>query len=307
MNSLFPLIAEIASIYFSARMMKNAGKSWGVGAVIGFCLNIFGPLLVLFITKRVPQGKKNEKFAIEQFNKLLGNIKHSQASFKGDLETIKNASSKDLQNQLLLTFDTVELREVRAGTVVAETKGTMSGKTRSGSIGISGKHVGITATSGSFSGTMRSTTITPPAPESLQPIDIGRILIRQDMIAFVGNKYSKSIEYKDIVDWVSNGAHNPFPYGCQITLSVKGSDKAIVFAIPLRSEGDFLDKLLTEVVSSKSQHLDAILVNQMMSWVENYVDSREQDIRSIQNSLESNLEITDKWKNYVVRGEITKN
>jgi hypothetical protein len=280
--------------------MKNAGKSWVLGAILGLLFNVFGLLAVYFIKNRgtsKPKIGKSERFAIEQFKKLASYTNDSISDFKSSLESSKTESP----NRILLTINGVELREVRFGTVVATTSGTIQGKSRSGTIGLSGKHIGIAATSSSFRGKMHSTTITPPAPETLQKIDDGKILVRPDVIAFVGSKYSKSIEYKDILDWVSNSTPNPFAN--QLTIAVKGLDKAVIFVLSLPSEGEFLDGLLSEVVSSKNQHLNTTLTKAFQAHVSEYVNSREQEVKAIESLVENKTGITEKWKNFALNGE----
>jgi len=300
MNSFLSFLAVAACVFFSARMMKDAGKSWVLGATLGLFFNVFGVIAVYFIKNRgasKPKSSKGERFAIEQFKKLASYTNESINDFKSSLETSKSESP----NRILLTMNGVELREVRSGTVVATTSGTFQGKSRSGTIGLSGKHIGIAATSSAFQGKMRSTTITPPAPETLQKIDDGKILVRPDVIAFVGAKYSKSIEYKDILDWVSNSTPNPFAN--QLTIAVKGLDKAVIFVLSLPSEGEFLDGVLSEVVSSKNQVLDTNLTKAFQAHVSEYVNSREQEVKAIESLVESKTGISEKWKNFALNGE----
>ena len=306
MSNAVLLLLALGPTYLAAQMMKNAGRNWVVGAALGFVFNLLGLLIVLIITKKGTKGKTKrisaeQKFASEQFRKLLSYVENSVESFSESLEILKDAEADIAQNKVLLTIIGVELHELRKGTAVATTTGTIDAKMRSGTIGLSGKHIGIAATSGALRGKTKSTTITPPAPESLQRVDFGKILVRPDVIAFVGSKYSKSIEYKDVLDWVSNDTSNPFT--SQLTLSVKGAGEVIVFQLWLESEADFLSKLLGEVTSSKNLVLDSSLMSRFLISAKDYVNSRKQEATSIQKVLDNQEVVSDAWKKFALNGE----
>ena len=243
---------------------------------------------------------RNDRFPVAQFTKFLSHLVNSQGNFEKALESVKATEGKIAPNQVLFSFNGIDLKEVRAGTSVARTSGSMQGKTRSGTIGLSGKNIGIAATSGSFSGKMNSTTITPPTPESLQNIDSGKIIVRKDVIAFVGSNYTKTIEYRDILDWVSSSTSNPFSN--HLTISVKGLDKVVVFVFTLKSENDFLSGIIGEVTSSENQNLDSTLIKQFLTYVESYVVTRRQEIETLENLLENKVGIAEKWKNFALNG-----
>jgi hypothetical protein len=297
MDSVIGFILIPICVYYSARLMKESGKSWALGAILGLFFNIFGLIAVYFIKNRgtrQPRIGKNQNFAIEQFNKLVSYTNKSINDFSILLESMNNVPP----NRILLTINDVILREVRSGTVVSKTSGEMKGQSRGGAIGVSGKHIGIAATSSTFRGKMHSTSITPPAPESLHKIDEGKLVIKPDVIAFVGTKYSKSIEYKDILDWVSNPTL--YPFTSQLTIAVRGADKVVVFVLSSPSEGEFLEIILSEVVSSKNQVLDTSLRKGFQSLSSEYMAIKHQEVRSIENLVENKVNVEEEWKSFVL-------
>ena len=242
-------------------------------------------------------GKKTENFQTNQLQYLKLLIEKSLGESNLSLKEAKLITTSLETNQVISTICDVSLKEVRAGTSISNTAGSISARTSSASMGISTKHIGVSGSVGSINGSMRSTTITPPSPELLLEIDSGKIVLRQDLIAFVGSKYSRTFEYKNVLDWVCSSSKIPF--NNQFTLSVKDSDKVLVFIFKLSCQSEFLSQLIFETLTSKEQIVDSSVANRILPLINNDISLRMKEIQFIEKTLVEGINIEKTWGDYV--------
>ena len=164
-------------------------------------------------------------------------IESSIASRENALTTIEKLDKTTIPSFTIMTFTGVTLREVREGERTTVSKGDFSGSMRSGTVGISGKHIGIAATSGRMKGKTSSTSVTFPAQESITDIDEGKVVVQNSLIAFAGGKYSRSAKYSDVISWGFSGN--------QISFSVLGGDKVWVLRFQGYTDSELVKSILT--------------------------------------------------------------
>ena len=223
---------------------KNGGNSKGsnpmmiVHVLLGIATLGLWTLISFFLnSSKKSSGYYAEKKKYMDACAQISLIESSISSRENALTTIKKLDETNIPSFTIMTFSGVTLREVREGERTTVSKGDFSGSMRSGTVGISGKHIGIAATSGKMKGKTSSTSVTFPAQESITDIDEGKVVVQNSLIAFAGGKYSRSAKFSDVISWGSSGN--------QISFSVLGGDKVWVLRFQGYTDSELVKSILT--------------------------------------------------------------
>jgi len=102
--------------------------------------------------------------------------------------------------QKLIDFPGCSLIETRKGARVTERNSTSSGR------GYAGVRVGPVFLGGSGSSSSYSQSVSYPAPDVLQTIDVGTFIVSTRKVSFAGGMFAKNTEFKKIVDYTTDGS-----------------------------------------------------------------------------------------------------
>ena len=175
-----------------------------------------------------------------------GQFLHTAASvlsFQTFAEGVERVEEELFERQVVISFEIVKLVEAREGARVTNTSGTFQGKTRAGTVGINVGRVGLAATSAKTRGSINTTSISAPIEEEMTTIDTGQVVLEKSLLTYVGEKYSRSTTYSNIIGWKTGGNI--------ISISVIGGDKNWQLAFGEESDAIFVDSLLRSIEESK--------------------------------------------------------
>jgi len=132
---------------------------------------------------------------------LVDKMKEEKKAFTELVEAITPKIANAIQDMTILEFYGCGLIEVRKGARVTHRESTYSGSYGGGSVRMGPVSVG----GGRSGGSSSSTSISYPAPDELTLIDQGKFLLTTSGVSVVGSKFTKSTDYKKLVDFQTNG------------------------------------------------------------------------------------------------------
>jgi hypothetical protein len=157
-------------------------------------------LLEVFITSsRENKIWRAENEHNEKINSLRNEIENHQATIS-DLKKVRSDIELSIESNFEIPFELpiVWLWESREQ-VTSVTSGTTLGKTRTGTVGLGWNDgIGWAASQGVTRGTIASHTTEMISNEFMQ-IDTGILRISQEFAAFIGNQFSRTGHYRDIL------------------------------------------------------------------------------------------------------------
>ncbi len=136
------------------------------------------------------------------------------------------------------------LIEVRKGARVTHRESTYSGSYGGGSVRIGAFSVG----GGRSGGSSSSTSISYPAPDELTLIDEGKFIVSSLKVSLVGSMFTKSTEFKKMVDFQTNGR--------QILIAPKTGSKVWIAEFPRLADTWVAGSLLEAAYQCPQKRLD---------------------------------------------------
>ncbi len=167
--------------------------------------------------------KKKIQITKESFqNEFIKNaaMKNARIRFEQQMISIDRSLFNSENPGSIYSTGGCVLIEVRKGARVTHRESTYTGTSSGGSVGYRGVRVG----GGSSSGFSSSTSVSYPAPDELTIIDRGKFLISNLGVSFAGKMFTKTTDFKKIVDFSSKGR--------QILIAPKSGSKVWIAELP---------------------------------------------------------------------------
>jgi hypothetical protein len=181
---------------------------------------------------------------------LIDKMKEEKKAFTDIVQAITpkiTAASTDMN---ILEFYGCALIEVRKGARVSHRESTYSGSYGGGSVRLGPVSVG----GGRSRGYSSSTSISYPAPDELTLIDKGKFLLTTSGVSVIGSKFTKSTDFKKMVDFQTSGR--------QILFAPKTGTKVWIIEFPKLWQAiivrDFLYTAFANLQSSPNSKMSAI-------------------------------------------------
>ena len=191
-----------------------------------------------------PKIKSHEASLIFQI-KVVDAMKGSLANFNDLIDRISDERfSTDIERNIF-EINGCLLIEVRKGARVSYRESTYSGSSRGGSVRIGRVRVGGSSSGGSSS----STSISYPAPDELTQIDQGKFIITSLRVSFSGSMFTKTTEFKKIVDFTTNGR--------QILIAPKTGSKIWIAEFPSFEDAWIAAAFLNVAFETPEKRLDS--------------------------------------------------
>ena len=106
------------------------------------------------------------------------------------------ATLNDVESKLISLSGCI-LAEVRQGPRVTQRTGTSGGR------GLLGTRIGPVYVGGMSSASNNSTSVSYPGVEALTQIDTGNVTVTTEQVTFIGEKYTRTIEFDKIADFTA--------------------------------------------------------------------------------------------------------
>ena len=218
-----------------------------------------------------------------------GQFVHTAASvlsFQAFAEGVERIEEELFERQVVISFENVKLVEAREGARVTNTSGTFQGKTRAGTVGINVGRVGLAATSAKTRGSISTASISAPIEEEMTTIDIGQVVLEKSLLTYVGEKYSRSTTYSNIINWKIGGKI--------ISISVIGGDKNWQLAFGEEADAIFVDSLLRSIKDSKKSTVVKELLLELLPLATLELDRMEEKRAELEKSINDFVTLANK-------------
>ena len=217
-----------------------------------------------------------------------GQFVHSAASvlsFQAFAEGVERVEEELFERQVVISFENVKLVEAREGARVTNTSGTFQGKTRAGTVGINVGRVGLAATSAKTRGRISTTSISAPIEEEMTTIDTGKVVLEKSLLTYVGEKYSRSTAYSNIISWKTGGNI--------ISISAIGGEKNWQLAFGEESDAMFVNSLLRSIEGSKKGTVDKELLLALLPLATLELSRMQQKRAELEKSINDFVALAD--------------
>lgn len=181
---------------------------------------------------------------------LIDKMKKEKKAFTDIVQAVTPKITSASTDMNILEFYGCALIEVRKGARVTHRESTYSGSYGGGSVRMGPVSVG----GGRSRGYSSSTSISYPAPDELTLIDKGKFLLTTSGVSVIGSKFTKSTDFKKMVDFQTSGR--------QILFAPKTGTKVWIIEFPKLWQAiivrDFLYTAFANLQSSPNSKLSAI-------------------------------------------------
>lgn len=214
---------------------------------------------------------------LEAITKLKWDIKNKRETIDEILK-VKVQLQESIASSFEKPFElpTVWLWESREQ-VTAVTSGTTLGKTRTGTVGLGWNDgIGWAASQGVTRGTIASQTTEMISNEFMQ-LDSGILRIGKEFTAFIGNQFSRTGHYKDILAINSD-------YDKGIGLSIVNAEKIWLTRFPAEFEKHIALTLIQSAYAKAMKSQD-IELDDLLKDFDSSIDAIQQEIADIEKDL----------------------
>ncbi|MCX6448791.1 MAG: hypothetical protein NTV18_06620 [Actinobacteria bacterium] len=177
-------------------------------------------------------------------------MKEEKKAFTDIVQAVTPKITSASTDMNILEFYGCALIEVRKGARVTHRESTYSGSYGGGSVRMGPVSVG----GGRSRGYSSSTSISYPAPDELTLIDKGKFLLTTSGVSVIGSKFTKSTDFKKMVDFQTSGR--------QILFAPKTGTKVWIIEFPKLWQAiivrDFLYTAFANLQSSPNSKMSAI-------------------------------------------------
>lgn len=199
----------------------------------------------------------------------------SVTAFEKFMENITKLNSEIPPRFNIISFDNVKLAESREGTRVTHTSGTYKGRTSGNIVSVRMGRFGFADSEATTKGRTKSTSISGPAPEEITVIDVGKVILESSLIAFAGEKYTRSALYSDIINWRSTEK--------SISISVLGGEKNWDLVFVNESDVKFIEALLEIVGNEQNRSLSPEILKKLSAVASSEVAKLKRDIGQLES------------------------
>jgi len=183
-------------------------------------------------------------------SQLINRMNEEKTAFTDLVKAITPKINNASNEMNILEFYGCGLIEVRKGARVTHRESTYSGSYGGGSVRMGPVSVG----GGRSRGYSSSTSVSYPAPDELTLIDHGKFLLTTSGVSVVGSKFTKSTDYKKMIDFQTSGR--------QILFAPKTGTKVWIIEFPKLWQAiivrDFLYTAFASLENSPNSKIAAI-------------------------------------------------
>ena len=216
----------------------------------------------------------------------LRNQVNDKEEIIADLSRVRGNIEESIKSNFAVPFElqTVWLWESREQ-VTSVTSGTTLGKTRTGSVGLGWSDgIGWAASQGVTRGTIAASTTEMISNEFMQ-LDSGILRIGEEFVAFIGNQFSRTGFYKDILAINTD-------YDKGVGLSIVNAERIWLTRFPAEFEKKIALMLIKSAFSLATSK-QAIAVDELLNEFDLNIKQLEEEIKAVEADLKILTETDD--------------
>lgn len=239
-------------------------------------------LIAILIEVYISSSRENK---VWNFNRkrleaiqTLRNQVNDKEEIIADLSRVRGNIEESIKSNFAVPFElqTVWLWESREQ-VTSVTSGTTLGKTRTGSVGLGWSDgVGWAASQGVTRGTIAASTTEMISNEFMQ-LDSGILRIGEEFVAFIGNQFSRTGFYKDILAINTD-------YDKGVGLSIVNAERIWLTRFPAEFEKKIALMLIKSAFSLATSK-QAIAIDELLNEFDLNTKKLEEEIKAIEADL----------------------
>lgn len=244
-------------------------------------------LIAILIEVYISSSRENK---VWNFNRkrleaiqTLRNQVNDKEEIIADLSRVRGNIEESIKSNFAVPFElqTVWLWESREQ-VTSVTSGTTLGKTRTGSVGLGWSDgVGWAASQGVTRGTIAASTTEMISNEFMQ-LDSGILRIGEEFVAFIGNQFSRTGFYKDILAINTD-------YDKGVGLSIVNAERIWLTRFPAEFEKKIALMLIKSAFSLATSK-QAIAIDELLNEFDLNTKKLEEEIKAIEAELKILME-----------------
>ncbi len=247
-------------------------------------------LIAILIEVYISSSRENK---VWNFNRkrleaiqTLRNQVNDKEEIIADLSRVRGNIEESIKSNFAVPFElqTVWLWESREQ-VTSVTSGTTLGKTRTGSVGLGWSDgIGWAASQGVTRGTIAASTTEMISNEFMQ-LDSGILRIGEEFVAFIGNQFSRTGFYKDILAINTD-------YDKGVGLSIVNAERIWLTRFPAEFEKKIALMLIKSAFSLATSK-KAIAIDELLSEFDLNIKQLEEEIKAVEADLKILTETDD--------------
>ena len=247
-------------------------------------------LIAILIEVYISSSRENK---VWNFNRkrleaiqTLRNQVNDKEEIIADLSRVRGNIEESIKSNFAVPFEsqTVWLWESREQ-VTSVTSGTTLGKTRTGSVGLGWSDgIGWAASQGVTRGTIAASTTEMISNEFMQ-LDSGILRIGEKFVAFIGNQFSRTGFYKDILAINTD-------YDKGVGLSIVNAERIWLTRFPAEFEKKIALMLIKSAFSLATSK-QAIAIDELLNEFDLNIKQLEEEIKAIEADLKILTETDD--------------
>lgn len=247
-------------------------------------------LIAILIEVYISSSRENK---VWNFNRkrleaiqTLRNQVNDKEEIIADLSRVRGNIEKSIKSNFAVPFElqTVWLWESREQ-VTSVTSGTTLGKTRTGSVGLGWSDgIGWAASQGVTRGTIAASTTEMISNEFMQ-LDSGILRIGEEFVAFIGNQFSRTGFYKDILAINTD-------YDKGVGLSIVNAERIWLTRFPAEFEKKIALMLIKSAFSLATSK-QAIAIDELLNEFDLNIKQLEEEIKAVEADLKILTETDD--------------
>ena len=247
-------------------------------------------LIAILIEVYISSSRENK---VWNFNRkrleaiqTLRNQVNDKEEIIADLSRVRGNIEESIKSNFAVPFElqTVWLWESREQ-VTSVTSGTTLGKTRTGSVGLGWSDgIGWAASQGVTRGTIAASTTEMISNEFMQ-LDSGILRIGEEFVAFIGNQFSRTGFYKDILAINTD-------YDKGVGLSIVNAERIWLTRFPAEFEKKIALMLIKSAFSLATSK-QAIAIDELLNEFDLNIKQLEEEIKAIEADLKILTETDD--------------
>ena len=247
-------------------------------------------LIAILIEVYISSSRENK---VWNFNRkrleaiqTLRNQVNDKEEIIADLSRVRGNIEKSIKSNFAVPFElqTVWLWESREQ-VTSVTSGTTLGKTRTGSVGLGWSDgIGWAASQGVTRGTIAASTTEMISNEFMQ-LDSGILRIGEEFVAFIGNQFSRTGFYKEILAINTD-------YDKGVGLSIVNAERIWLTRFPAEFEKKIALMLIKSAFSLATSK-QAIAIDELLNEFDLNIKQLEEEIKAVEADLKILTETDD--------------
>ena len=247
-------------------------------------------LIAILIEVYISSSRENK---VWNFNRkrleaiqTLRNQVNDKEEIIADLSRVRGNIEESIKSKFAVPFElqTVWLWESREQ-VTSVTSGTTLGKTRTGSVGLGWSDgIGWAASQGVTRGTIAASTTEMISNEFMQ-LDSGILRIGEEFVAFIGNQFSRTGFYKDILAINTD-------YDKGVGLSIVNAERIWLTRFPAEFEKKIALMLIKSAFSLATSK-QAIAIDELLNEFDLNIKQLEEEIKAVEADLKILTETDD--------------